>query len=904
MWAFAVICALFAVITSLILPWVNYSNIGALRDKIVRLQAEIERLKKAGQAMTMANMPPLSVPARAIPAVTETTSAARTHDARTQPSPEDDFEVTEESAWGHVASAARQQQARQQTSTPSRPRQERSFEQIFGGQAFVWLGGIALALAGFFMVKYSIETGLLSPAVRVTLGIIFGFGMLAGGAWVRNQPRFANGARIGQALSGAGIADLYACFFAATSLYDLVPPFLGFFCMAAVTAGAVLLSLQHGMPIAILGMAGGFLTPALMKANDPHAPLLFLYLYVVLAGMMVLIRRQHWQPLAIPAVIAAFLWVAAWLFGGNFAPGDTLWLGLFLLAVSGTVVATSRPDAESSAPGGGASKLDWLTLGGAMLLMSVIGFHSGFGVMEWVLFGMLTAGGIGLAFFDQKQYGFVPWLSMGVAAVMLLTWNNHAPQEFAWVLVLFAGLHIGSGWALQSRSPQPLLWAGLTAATGIGYFVLGYFVLRHTPLGYETPLLWGLMALGLAALGTYALQKIMQDVPETHPQKQHLLAIYAAAVTAFISLGLSIELKREFLSVAFAAEVLALAWINSRVTITQLRRIAAATAAVFGFLLMPQILLLIQLTAFSLVEARLHLQDGIPIVDWPLFQLGLPALCFFASAVLLRRQKDDRLVRSLETAAVALLGVMGYYLTRHAFHIDENVLFVKAGFIERGVITNIIFAYGLVCLWAGRHFARHALSMSGLTLAGIALFRLGYFDFIAYNPLWAAQKVGEWPIVNALLLTYGLPILWLWRTQQELPQLGKTAWRKYCAAMMLLSSFALLSLNVRQCFHGAYLNTGGVSNGEIYAYSAAWLSFGIGLLLLGVWRQDRMTRTASLIVLLLTVGKVFLYDASELTGLWRVFSFFALGLSLLGLSWFYAHFVFGRSAARHRTRSI
>ena len=40
------------------------------------------------------------------------------------------------------------------------------------------------------------------------------------------------------------------------------------------------------------------------------------------------------------------------------------------------------------------------------------------------------------------------------------------------------------------------------------------------------------------------------------------------------------------------------------------------------------------------------------------------------------------------------------------------------------------------------------------------------------------------------------------------------------------------------------------------------------------------------------VAKVFLYDASALTGLLRVFSFFGLGLSLLSLSWFYTRFVF------------
>ncbi len=48
-----------------------------------------------------------------------------------------------------------------------------SFEQQFGTRLPVWIGGVALALAGFFMVKYSIEVGLISPAVRASNGNYF-----------------------------------------------------------------------------------------------------------------------------------------------------------------------------------------------------------------------------------------------------------------------------------------------------------------------------------------------------------------------------------------------------------------------------------------------------------------------------------------------------------------------------------------------------------------------------------------------------------------------------------------------------------------------------------------------------------------------------------------------------------
>jgi uncharacterized membrane protein len=99
-------------------------------------------------------------------------------------------------------------------------------------------------------------------------------------------------------------------------------------------------------------------------------------------------------------------------------------------------------------------------------------------------------------------------------------------------------------------------------------------------------------------------------------------------------------------------------------------------------------------------------------------------------------------------------------------------------------------------------------------------------------------------------------------------------------------------MNIRQIFHGTHLNIHETSNAEIYTYSAIWLLFGIALLFIGTLRKDKMIRLASLIVMILTVAKVFLYDASELQGLFRVFSFFGLGLSLLGLSWFYTRFVF------------
>lgn len=886
----------FIFLASLILPWLNRSKIRALRDEMDGLKNQLREiftfLEKEGVKLppdVMAQMRRPSQSERYKKPVWQPPSAKRDDKATERVAPRDSPSEGIDTPANSVAASI--------ADAPEEKLERVSFEQQFGARLPVWIGGVALALAGFFMVKYSIESGLLSPAVRVVLGLIFAVVLLYAANWIRSKQEFPNGARIAQALSGAGIADLYVCIFSATSLYGLVPVYLGFAGMAAVTATAVILSLRHGMPIALLGLVGGFLTPALVGSQDPQAPILFTYLYFVLTGLMVVIRKQYWWLMSIPTVLGAFLWVCLWLSGSNFIAGDAIYLGLFLMAVSATVVVTSKQQyADDSADNTDqfkiTSALNYLTLGGAMLLTGIIAARAGFGLMEWGLFGLLSLGGIGLAFFNQKLYGLVPWISMAVNAVMLVAWDTSDTNAFALTVSIFGVLYTGSGYLLQSRSERPLIWAGLTAAASIGYYLLGYYELRYTDLVSGFSLFWGALALEFAGLASYALQSIMRKVPEDHPQKQHLLAIYAATATAFLSTALTIELPRDFLSVAIAAQLFAITWINTRVDVTALRYIAGFLAGVFAFLLFPQIHLLTQLTAYSLAEVQLTLQRDIPIVNWPAFQLGLPALLFVTGSYFLRTQKDDGLVRSLEIAAIALIGVMGYYLTRHAFHADENILFIKAGFVERGVITNILFVYGLACLWIGRNFTRQAVTLSGLALCGVAVFRIGFFDLISHNPLWEAQTVGQYPIFNALLLTYGLPILWTWRVAFEFPHAGKPAWSKYGYGLIVLLSFVLISMNVRQIFHGTYLNGFETSNAEIYSYSAAWLLLGVALLFFGTLRKDILIRAASLVIMLLTVGKVFLYDASELEGLFRVFSFLGLGLSLLGLSWFYTRFVF------------
>src|SRR5438034_229936 len=52
----------------------------------------------------------------------------------------------------------------------------------------VWLGAVALVLAGIFLIKYSIDNALLTPAMRATFGLALGVVLTLAGEWLRRRP--------------------------------------------------------------------------------------------------------------------------------------------------------------------------------------------------------------------------------------------------------------------------------------------------------------------------------------------------------------------------------------------------------------------------------------------------------------------------------------------------------------------------------------------------------------------------------------------------------------------------------------------------------------------------------------------------------------------------------------------
>jgi Predicted membrane protein (DUF2339) len=94
-----------------------------------------------------------------------------------------------------------------------------ALEKKFGTQWVVWIGGLALALGGIFLVRYTIEQGLLGPGVRVFLGAIFSALLIAAGEWARRNEIAAGitaipTRHIPSILTAAGTVAAYATVYA------------------------------------------------------------------------------------------------------------------------------------------------------------------------------------------------------------------------------------------------------------------------------------------------------------------------------------------------------------------------------------------------------------------------------------------------------------------------------------------------------------------------------------------------------------------------------------------------------------------------------------------------------------------------------------------------------------------
>jgi uncharacterized membrane protein len=405
-----------------------------------------------------------------------------------EPKPEPQPAVASPAPAATPAPAPKQKPAPVQEEAPAR--RILSFEDIFGRYLPIWAGGITLAVAGFLIVKYSIDAGLLSPAIRVVLGLLFGTGLIVAAEIALRKDAVVGDARIRQALSGAGIATLYASILVAANLYHLIGPMSAFIGLALVTALAAGLSLRFGAPSAVLGLVGGFAAPALVGSTSPNIPLLATYLALTVGGLCALGRSQRWWWLGALAVLGGFGWGALLILGGLNDTASILAIGTLTL-----LIAVAFPMLLLGDRG------PMLRLGAALAgcaQMAALVAAGGYAPLEWGLFGLLSAAIMWLSR-RQSLLTHAPMIGLGTGVLLTMAWFT-TPVALACVIgggaIIYGGPALWRLWRSDGTIGDAIQLAGVSIA--IALIPLLHF---HGTTGPQN---FTVLALGGSAIAAFA----------------------------------------------------------------------------------------------------------------------------------------------------------------------------------------------------------------------------------------------------------------------------------------------------------------------------------------------------------------------------------------------------------------
>lgn len=801
-----------------------------------------------------------------------------------------------------------------------RSTQRGDLESRIGGNWFNRIGVLAIFLGVSFFLKYAVDNDWIGPRSRVLIGVAIGVLFLIGGERLRK--RYASYA---YGLTGGGIAVLYASiWFASFKRYDLISSTEAFAFMAVVTVTASLLAARYSaLPIAVLGLIGGFLTPILLSTGVDNEAGLFGYIAVLDAGVLLLAYSKQWRSLNYLSFISTVLMFVAWMeewYDPSKLRTTMIFLTLFfiifaLLAVLHNVV-NRRPTR-------------WLDLT-MVFANALLYFGTSYGLLDeryhhrLGLFAVLVAAFyLGLGYFTYRRdredkllvftflgLGFlfsvlaVPiqfeqhWITMGWAIEgAVMTWiglraNDRTSRNAALVVFLIAISH----WALSDVQEfaylAPAHFVPLLNKRALSCAVLiaslaaaAIFYRRYGEKGEDRANVAGLLFLAANGL---AIAVLSIDANDYFEQRKALAsgrdfanslsntkALTLTALWTIYGLGtLFIGITRRIKALRFLA-LLLLAVATVRVLVVDLRYYDAS----WHTLILNQ-----TFAGFALIVAALALGA------W-----------FYASKLEAdEAERDIVLPLIICVANVLAVIALSAEVWGHFARVRLEVTGQDVDRIENTkqfVLSAVWTIYGAVALFVGIKRGTQAFRIGALFLLTLTIGKVLLVDLSYYGANWHTLILNQTFAAFALLI-YALASSARSYSQSELIERQES---KMIVPVLVASAnlLALVALSAEALgYYAAKISAGSSTSGTLgdlrlaqqLSLSVVWAIYGGAMLTVGIARRSKLLRVMALLLLGLTIFKVFLFDLSSLEKLYRIISFIVLGAILLAVSFLYQRY--------------
>lgn len=801
-----------------------------------------------------------------------------------------------------------------QPAAAAKPTRQSDVETALGTRWAVWVGGIALALGGLFLIRYTIEAGIFGPRVRLAMAAALGLVLVAGGEFIRRTGfrvpvQGAAGAYIPAILTAAGAFILFGTVYAAYSIYGFIGPTLAFTLLSAIGVATIAASLVHGQALAGVGLLGAMVTPLLVASQAPNPWALFGYLAIVLVATGVIARIRDWRPLMAAAFVATGIWT---IFYMTEAPGTNLSVILFIDGVTLAVLALVWLGRRDETVAG--SGFDWPSIApGFFVGLSALALFvdPAFAAIRGALPGAaLVAALVAVALYRPRALALLHAAGLATVLVYLgiippttiasdfsggALGVDGMPVVASDALMLRVGIvlglvFIGLGfWAARRFAAHGWLRAATWAAWSAVAPLVILLALWSTFGNLDRDLAYAAVAAVLVGVFVAGGEWIARgEAPPLTGGAAVSFALGGAAIAGLLMLHMTFGSGWTTILLGAAAAVPALA--------TRWR-----SYPVLGWISVGAVIAVLGRAAFDPTIVGAEFLSKTPVFNWLLLGYGVPALAFGFAAWQLARTTNGRPRLAMEAGAALFCLLTVAMLVRHAMHggvIDT----AAATLAEQAIYTLIAIGAGAILVAIDMRSPSQVLRYGSIAAGVVSVAFIVLQHFLALNPLLTDESTGSIPVFNLLFLAYLLPAV----AAGALALYSRDKRPQWYAAMLAVVAavlaFAYATLSVRRLFKGEFIGLwSGLGQLETYTYSALWLVIGVVLLTAGVWLKSQVLRIASAALISIAVLKVFVFDMSELEGVLRALSFIGLGAVLIGIGLFYQRLLTRAAKAKLET---
>ena len=756
----------------------------------------------------------------------------------------------------------------------------------------IWLGGICVGLAGVFLVKYSMDAGLLGPKQRVVLACIAGISLHGVAEWLRRKtgechPAFA-------ALAGGASIILYAAMLAALHLYNLLGHETVFGILAVISLFTMFMALRYGPILAILGILGAYLVPMLVSSDSGDMLTALGYSAIISASALVLMHYVYRPWLWYGMLAGSLGW---WLISCTAAEADGYRM-IYLAALAYGMLAVPVFDwALHRIPLDGDPGAEWYSLASfhskwryqplqvGMVLVILcqawsiaIESFSATAVFFWTPFVIVIL--LGCRTRDSLRY--FPWIALAVqwaalfscgldtnnstsnlSQIRLTGFEPQIQQQFLLFVMVMTALYSGMTWWISRRQPFTHNRSSIINMAPALWLALAYLLVTDLSVSWQ----WSVGSLALSLLYlTVATIRLERGSTDAGAVWMILAGHFA------LSLAMAMYFREAGLTLVLATQLISLAALNRRFAVPGLEPIMKVLLG----------LLVIRLT----VNPWLLQYPG--DIHWSLWTYGGTTFCC-ALASWLSRDKS-RLQKWLEAAALHLFVLFLAAETRYWLY-DGNIFLHEYSLTEASINTALWSTLGLVYHYRAQ-FSDQLKSLYAVCsriMLALALLNYGLVLSVL-NPLWGTEQISATPLLNLLLLAYGFPVGAAWLVYRY----HEKRYRNVAISVASVGFLVFVSLQIRHLWNGALDLDLPFKDAELYTYSIVWLAIAVLTILATTSRKEPLFYRAGMALLIAVIGKIFIIDMADLEGLLRVASFMGLGLSLLGLAYLHQKIAAGK----------